>query len=181
LSESPNRQLEAADFALFASAYRRATGITLTVVSRPDPPDFICELPNGEIVGVELTQIRRSPDNAFWDRVLDYMDFMDPYDAFVEVGRLLDQKGKKLPQFPTADDTNILVLISCEAEFDVLLRLLQDLPLSDLEESGFDEVWLGEYAGVRQGAHREIELFGLYPEEFREVTGRPGYDQKPYG
>lgn len=172
-------EAEEEDFDRFAAAYRRATGISLEVEERPDPPDFVCIRDDGGIVGVELTQIRRSPDGAMWDRILDKQDDMRAWDAYAEFERLLYQKAAKLPKFPTRE--NILVVLSCEAEFAGLLFYLKDMPLSEFEQTGFQEIWVGDYQGVREGAHRHIQLFGLYPAHLRELTPRPDSDWKPYG
>jgi hypothetical protein len=131
------------------------------------------------LVGVELTEIRRSPKDSFWQRIIDRQHDMCPVDAVAEFERLLSQKARKLDRFPVEEC--ILVFLNCETEFNMIIYSLIDLPLSDLAASGFSEIWLGDYRGIREHAHYEIELFGIYPSSIRKLTARPDYDQKPYG
>ena len=44
--------------------------------------------------------------------------------------------------------------------------------LTWLDETGFEEIWLGEYKSIRDGAHRELGLFGFYPDGFRSWLTR---------
>ena len=53
--------------------------------------------------------------------------------------------------------------------------------LTWLDETGFEEIWLGDFKSIRDGAHRELRLFGLYPEECQVFSERSMFDQKPYG
>lgn len=167
------------DFDAFAAAYFRATGDHLSVLERPEPPDFLCERSDGSSVGVELTQLRRSPDDAHWAAVLGRQYEMDPYIAAEEFDRLLAQKASKLPNFSTRQ--NILVFLNCEADFTLLCSHLLEIPLEDFEHYSFTEVWLGDYQGLREGAHFSIRLAGLYPAHLRIVEDRLDRDQKPFG
>jgi hypothetical protein len=167
------------DFAVFAAAYQRATGDRLAIEDRPEPPDFLCIREDGTIVGVELTQLRRSPEDTHWSAILHRQYNMPAWDALAEAIRLLEQKATKLPKFPTKE--NILVFISCEAEFDSLVSLLHESPTDELRAYGFDEIWLGDFRGIREGAHASIALAGLYPMEIRGIHPRPYWDEKPLG
>lgn len=167
------------DFELFAAAYLRATGIELIVEDRPEPPDFECRRSDGSLIGVELTQITWSPDDAMWHRIIEKSGDM-PFDRAVkEAERLLIKKSNKLSLFST--DKNILLLIVNDAEFALFCHFLSSLPISIYEEFGFTEVWVGDYTGIREGAHYAIEMQGLYPEHTRVVVPRPDWDAKPYG
>ncbi len=172
-------EAEDGDFELFVDAYVRATGERLTAIDRPEPPDFRCVRGDDSEVGVELTQIMRSPDDVHWEQVLYRKIEMETWKAVDEFGRLVDQKSGKLLNFPTSE--NILLLQSCDANFGALCRFLLEIPLKEFEATGFQEIWLGDYQGVREGAHYAIELHGLFPEEVRIHVPRPDWDQKPFG
>lgn len=167
------------DFELFVSAYARGTGDELTAIDRPEPPDFLCQRRDGSEVGVELTQIMRSPDAAHWDQVLLRKGEMDTWDACAEFERLVEQKSGKLRKFPIKN--NILLLVSCDTDFEMLATILLGFPLKAFEETGFHEIWLGDFQGHREGAHYGIQLQGLFPEEMRIRIPRADWDQKPYG
>jgi len=177
--ERCKREAEDEDFEAFANAYFRATGETLDVLDRPEPPDYLCEKADGTQIGVEITQIMRAPDEAMWERILHRRYDMDACDAAEHFDRLLAKKAGKLANFPIQD--NILVFVSCETAFVDLVSELKSIPLEDLAEQGFKEVWLGDYQGIREGAHNSIRLLGLYPKHLRVFFDRPDYDQKPYG
>ena len=167
------------DFGLFVSAYARATGDALTAIERPEPPDFLCLRSNGREVGVELTQIMRSPDSVLWDSILYRRTEMGTWSAATEFDRLLSKKVGKLENFPTKE--NILLIQSCDADFGMLTDHLLKIPITELKETGFQEIWLGDYQGYREGAHYGIELHGLFPAKMRHYLPRADWDQKPYG
>lgn len=175
----PNRYEEAEDLGLFIEAYERATGERLVEESMEDAPDFVCRRANGRLIGVELTQIRRSPKNAFAESILYRRDEMDAGDALEALERVLEKKRQAVMHY--SQPNNILMIASREADFGVLVRMACDIPIEDLESAGFEEIWLGDFQGVTQGAHREAVLFGLFPEHRRIITGRSIFDQKPYG
>jgi hypothetical protein len=104
---------------------------------------------------------------------------MDVGDALDELGRLILQKSQKIKGYKT--ESNILVLVSCEADFGPLCHLALAIPPEDFKASGFDEIWIGDYTGLRESAHRGIVLLGLHPLEARGVTERPDWDVKPFG
>lgn len=173
------KEAEIEDIEAFLAAYSRATDSELIFEDASESPDAICRRPDGTLVGVEITNVRRSPEKAYWEAALEHQDEMDFGEAVDEVVRLIGQKSSLRPQFSTAD--NILVLAVCEADFGMVVNLAKIIPIDDWKGAGFSEIWLADFKGIRDGAHREVQLFGLYPEDYREVTGRSIYDQKPYG
>jgi hypothetical protein len=144
-----------------------------------DAPDAICQRPDGTTIGVEHTRVRRSPDDARWQAILDRRDEMDIEETLEEIERLIFQKAERRRKFSTA--RTILLVAIYESDFDLATRLASGIPVEDLRDTGFEEIWLADFQGIREGAHREVRLFGLYPEDCREITGRSWYDQKPYG
>ena len=67
-----------------------------------------------------------------------------------------------------------------ESNFNLMCAIAKDVPIEEFASAGFDQIWLADYSGIRQGMHQEIELFGLYPEGIRTVTRRSDHDAKPY-
>jgi len=64
--------------------------------------DAICVRPDGTIVGIEYTRIRRSPEDALWDSILEYRDEMDIVTTSEELIRLiLKQAVRRLRVGPT--------------------------------------------------------------------------------
>jgi len=173
------KDAEIEDIEAFLAAHSRATDAKLSFEHASESPDAICSRADGTRVGVEITNVRRSPEKAFWEATLDWRDEMDFGEAVDEIVRLTGQKSSLRPQFSTTD--NILVLAICEADFQMVVALVKAIPIDDWADTGFSEIWLADFKGIRDGAHREVQLFGLFPEEYRVVTGRSFYDQKPYG
>lgn len=175
----PNKDQELKDIELFVDAYERATGERLVFEGPGESPDAIYRRSDASIVGIELTEVRRSPDDAFWQSVLNYQDEMDFAEAVDEASRLVMKKAAKIGGFATR--RTILVLAVSEADFEMTVGMAKLIPVEDFSNTGFEEVWIGDYLGIRSGAHREVRLFGLYPEQYRSLTGRSWFDQKPYG
>jgi len=179
VDEAIKKEGESEDFAAFARCYRLITGLYFRSVEESESPDFMCIRSDGLIVGVELTSIRRSPSDAFYDQILDGNSEMDPEEALDELIRMLDQKSAKRKNYSTS--RNLLVLQAIESNFKILVKMAFDIPIEDFAIAGFDEVWLGDYSGVKVGMHREIEMIGLFPEAVRQYVKRPSFDSKPYG
>jgi len=173
------KEEEASDIEMFIGAYPRATGEVLTLEDAPDKPDAICRRADGSIIGIEHTRVRRSPEQASFEAIYHYRDEMDPIDTYDEIVRLIEQKAVARPKFSTS--RTILMIAIYESDFELATRLASDIPGEDCESYGFDEIWLVDFKGIREGAHREVRLFGLYPEKLRTITPRSMFDQKPYG
>lgn len=176
--DNAKKESEVEDIEAFLAAYPRATGEELNLVKVCESPDAVCTRPDGSIVGVEITTVRRSPEMAFLEAT-DHRDEMDCEEAFDEIVRLTEQKARVRPKFTA--ETNILVLAICESDFARVVSLACLVPVEDWAAGGFAEIWLADFRDIRNGAHREVRLFGLYPEHYRTLTGRSEYDQKPYG
>jgi hypothetical protein len=172
------REEEAGDIAAFLEVYPRATGETLEWVGGDEAPDAICERPDGTLIGVEHTRIVRSPNEAHDDLIFEQRDDMDiraTLDALE--AQILKKSELRLKYNP---DRCILLVAIYETEFDALARVAAGT-MNWLDETGFEEIWLGDFKSIRDGAHRELRLFGLYPDEFRSFSERSIFDQKPYG
>ena len=174
----PGIEEEQDDILAFLEAYPRATGERLELVELRDKPDALCRKQDGTPVGVEHTRIRRSPDVALWESIVDRRDEMDVLAALEEIERLVVKKAERRQNYSTS--LNILLIAVYETDFDILTSVASTTMLG-LEDLGFDEIWLGDYLRIREGAHRELRLFGLHPAEYRVITERSMWDQKPYG
>lgn len=175
-----NFEEESQDILAFLEAYPRATGESLELVNFSESPDAICCRPDRTLIGLEHTRVRRSPETARWEAILHYRDEMDIAETFEEIARLIFQKAELRPNFHT--DRTILLVAIYESDFDIATRIASSrIPIGDLIETGFEEIWLADFKGIRDGAHREARLFGLYPEELRVISDRSWFDQKPYG
>jgi len=184
IHEYPNsriqREKEEADFEPFADAYLTATGLILEEVgSDSGTQDFTCERSDGKLVGVEFTELRRPPDDIFWQSVLHRRYEMDPQDAVDELWRLIEQKSERRANYSTK--YNIVLVQNCDADFWLLCRMALHIPYEDYRSLRLREIWLGDYRGIREGAHHSILLFGIYPKRIRTLTDRPGWDANPFG
>ena len=173
------KDAEVEDIEAFLASYPRATDQDLEIDEIAESPDAICLRDDGSQIGLEITSVRRSPDQAFWESTLDHKDEMDLQEAADEIWRLVEQKARLRPNFSTP--STILVLAICEADFRAVVNYISEVPIKDWAAAGFEEIWLADFKGIREGAHREVRLFGLFPEKYRKVIGRSDYDQKPYG
>jgi hypothetical protein len=172
------KQQEAEDIDRFVHAYERATGLTLTIEEEAEDPDFIAQRSDGVQVGIELTAVTEGPVDNFYRPIVTGNPEWDPDDALARACSLVEQKSEKVPGYRTK--SNILVLLNLETDFRLLCALAKDVPVDDFVSAGFIEIWLADCTGVRKGLHQEIELFGLYPENYRILTERSEHDKKPY-
>lgn len=173
------KQREADDLDAFLPCYERATGLTLNIEEEAEDPDFIAARSDGQSVGIELTMITEGSVGSIYREVLTGNAEWDPDDALDQMAFLIRQKATKIPRYRTK--FNILVLQSIETNFTILSSEALHIPPEDFTESGFDEIWLADYRGLRNGMHREIQMLGLHPKNIRSLTRRPDYDNKPYG
>jgi hypothetical protein len=173
------KQREADDIDAFLLCYERATGLTLKIEEQAEAPDFVAARSDGQTVGIELTMITEGPVGTFYREVLTGNPEWDPDDALDQMAFLIRQKATKISGYRTK--FNILVMQSIETDFKILSGEALHIPPENFAESRFDEIWLADYRALRNGIHREIEMLGLHPENFRSLTRRPDYDNKPYG
>jgi hypothetical protein len=170
---------EEVDLEDFLEAYEYVTGERIAKVRSSERPDFICVRENDEHIGIELTKVMRDPESAFWDLTLRSEKYMDPIDAIMEVGALLDKKETLRKQddwlFP---DNTILVFQLMDAPLaEVGAHLDNDLQ-KDFSETGFKEIWLADYTLLEP--YGVVELFGLYPLDWWEYYRREDLG-KPFG
>ena len=80
------------DIESFLAAYGRATGEELVLDEICESPDAICVRSDGSVLGVEITNVRHSPQQAFWESTFDRRDQMDCEKAVDEVVRLAEKR-----------------------------------------------------------------------------------------
>lgn len=119
LDESMKKQCESEDFEAFARCYEGLTGLTFRTIEESEQPDFICIRSDGKVVGVELTSIRRGPDDVFFESIYDGRFEIDAENALDELSRLLLQKAEKVRRY---------VPITACFSFRTSSRTLESLP-----------------------------------------------------
>ena len=163
----------------FLDAYRTVTGTDLTIASSGESPDFICTLPSGELVGIELARSPHDHERAVDDRIWGD-GTMESYDLLDVIGGMIAAKQRKRESshWRTPHNT-ILVIELINYSFDSL-RWTDDSSLSeDYADAGFVEIWLADHSTLE--AFGEVRLIGLYPPPFWGLHEQPALEQKPYG
>ncbi len=178
IDERLKKEQEANDLEAFLLCYERATGFLIEVEEEAEDPDFIGRRSDGLTVGIELTAVWEGPENSFWRGIFSHSEEWDVDDACCKLWEQVEKKTDKIKNYRTK--YNILVLLNIEANFGALCARVSQIPYEDFVQSGFSEVWLGDYSGLREGMYSEIELFGLYPKQLRDLTERSDHDRKPY-
>jgi hypothetical protein len=140
-----------------------------------ETPDFIGRDATGRTVGIEITQLRFSPDERHMRRI----EPPEPHDmdAWWRLLELMHQKDQKLTKgyWPHCD-RKILAIVLVDTAIDALTTATEtDRP----SERGFDEVWHADHTQVE--AFGAVDLFAIvHPTlEGRFATGDCG--QKPFG
>lgn len=177
--EIGKKGIERMELEPFLEAYERVTGETLISVATGENPDFICERPNGEKVGIELTKLTRDPNDIFWESVLDRKEHMDAYEVQEYIYHLIERKEKaRISRYTSRVKENILVIQLIDGSLGTIGIGFEGLR-ADFADHGFCEIWLADYSGLE--AYSDVELFGLYPEKWWGYHQRPWPDRKPYG
>src|SRR5712691_6092715 len=89
------KMVEEEELLLFIDAYVVATGQKLKIAGSGERPDFFCRRPNGRLVGVELTDIRRHPGAAVDDEIFRRREFADEYDTVERICSAIEKKERK--------------------------------------------------------------------------------------
>src|SRR6266487_1780072 len=130
----------------FLEAYATATGISMSVVSNGESPDFICTRPSGERVGIELARSPHDYNGAVWDRI--WTDrAMSAHDLLAAVHVIVANKQQKRQSvhWRTSART-ILVVELLDYTFDSLTWTRASSFSSDYADAGFLEIWLADFS-----------------------------------
>lgn len=164
----------------FLEAYEEVTGQALTVLAGGESPDFICERPTGERVGVELTRPHHDYEMARWDRIWAVDRAMHGYGLLEAVHSIVAKKARKRSargwRLP---DNTILVVQLVDYNFGSFRWFADECLADDFESAGFTEVWLADRTEL--DAYGTVRLIGLYPKSIWGTHHQPSFDQKPYG
>ena len=170
------KMVEETEIEYFLDAYEHITGRKLELVNSHESPDFVCKEIGGALVGVELAWVRRDPESAQWDRIIEKKDEMDPFSVTAEIYRLLEQKeAKRQKNYGDYADKCILVLQIKEIP---VCDLMPFIVKEDYGSHGFIEVWVADYSTIE--AFGGIELFGLSEHNWG-YHENPSFGGKPYG
>lgn len=168
------REIEREHLYRFLDSYTLATGEEIEIVAESETPDFIGRDADGNTVGIELTQVRFSPEERLGRRLFPPAPH-DP-DAFIKILVLMHKKGRTLGKGNWhLCKRKILVIVLIDADLDAMAGMDTDQP----EEGGFTEIWLADGT--------QIEIFGgmdLFPMVHPTATGVydvASRDQKPWG
>jgi len=180
IDEALKKEREEMDLDAFLPSYERATGFALVIEEVAEHPDFITRRSDGLIVGIELTAVREQGplDTPLFREILTGSRVRDRDDALDDMWRMIEQKFDKIRNYRTR--YNILVLQNIEADFALLCDGALQIPVTDFNLTGFQEIWLADFSELRAGRHQEVELLGLYPYDRRRLIERSDRDRKPY-
>lgn len=163
----------------FLEAYEFATGVQLNYtpcVSHSERPDFVCQTPTAELVGVELTKVMMPPLIPLGDCTQLCM-----YDVSEALFAAVEEKDAKRRSVDWKLPNNtILILQVFGIDVDELADYLLDADLrQDFHGFGFREIWISNHGSVE--AYGGVTLFGLYPDKWWGPHERWNQWAKPYG
>jgi hypothetical protein len=173
------KEEEGIALAYFLEAYQFTTGVHLhpPLLSHSERPDFVCQAPTGELVGVEITKVMMPPLIPLSDstQVYDYK-----YQASEALFAAVEEKETKRrsPDWKIPHNT-ILVLQIFDTDDELAAFLLGADLRQDFQGFGFREIWIANHASVE--AYGGVTLFGLYPEQWWGRYERWNQWAKPYG
>lgn len=170
-AEIGKREQEREHLTLFLSAYARIGGENFSLFDS-ETPDFLGRDSEGRTVGIELTQLRFSPQER-GGRSIFGRGLVD-HDAYWKLLDLLNSKQRILARWPQCE-RRILVVMLIDTSLDELGAFDTDRPA----ESCFTEIWLADYTQL--DAFGAVDLFAVVHPTLSGhfATGNRG--QKPFG
>jgi hypothetical protein len=164
----------------FLEAYEFATGVQLKytpLVSHSERPDFVCQAPTGELVGVEITKVMMPPLIPLADSTQQHQY---KYEACKALCTVVEEKETKRrsPDWKIPNNS-ILVLQIFDTDYELAAFLLDAYLRQDFQGFGFREIWIANHASVEP--YGGVTLFGLYPEQWWGPHERWNQWAKPYG
>jgi len=163
----------------FNQIYEIITNNFLEVVEESERPDFICKRKNGELVGVEIVQVRRGhPNDVLYDKYINKNPDIDPFESIDLIQTLIYEKElkRKSIDWKLQDRTILIVQLKESPLWEIANALTEEL-FPDLPGYGFCEIWLADFCEVE--AYSNIELYCLFPPYLSGYYKRPM--SKPYG
>jgi hypothetical protein len=174
-SDLGKREVEREHLTLFRDAYETATGESFPELHDSETPDFIGRDIAGRRVGIEITQLRFSPDEQVSRRIGLVSD--DASDTFWLLLGLLHQKGQKLIKgwWPQCE-RKILVVMAVDSP---LHRITPGIETDRPDGDGFDEVWLADLTQVE--AFGGVDIFALVHPRLEGLFSTGDWGQNPFG
>ncbi len=178
--EHGKKLVEEIELEPFLKEYELVTGLALQHVGRAERPDLITQRSDGAELGIELSKIMRTPQFAFWARVLSGKEFADPVETAICLQELIYRKdAKRSGSGWTLPNRMMLILQLMDSSFDQVISFLDKQVIKELNETGFFEIWLADYTILE--AFGTIQLYGIKPERWQGLHDHLRQGNKPYG
>jgi len=173
--DAAKRWIEEEHLRRFLDAYEEVTEETFSDIALSETPDFIAMDSEGRITGIELTQIRFSPDVQSMRRIFEPPTYDS--ESYMRLIELLHKKDQTLGKGRWHEcQRKILVIMLIDTTIDAIVAGAEtDKP----QPGGFDEVWLADYTQVE--AFDGVDLFVLVHKDLEGHFATGDYGQKPYG
>ena len=171
------QELEVLEY--FNPIYEIVTNDFLEIVELSERPDFICKRKNGNLIGVEITQVRRGhPNDVFHDKFVNNNNNLHPTESISIIQYLLHAKEKKRESngWGLPEETILIIQLKESPLWEMANTLTGDF-FPDIPMYGFCEIWLADFSEIE--AYNNVELFCLFPHVLYGYYKRPM--QKPYG
>ena len=176
-SYKKGQELEVLEY--FDPIYELITNDSLEVIEESERPDFICRRKNGELVGIEIVQVRRGhPEEILFDKIISKNQYIHPYETIDLIQDHIYRKELKrnAKDWKLPNNTMLIVQLKESPLWEISHVFTEDL-FPDLPDYGFCEIWLADFSEIE--AYNNIELFCLFPSDLSGYYKRPF--QKPYG
>jgi len=169
------KEAEREHLKIFLKAYSLATNEVIVNIVDSETPDFIGEDESGNLVGIEITELRFSPDIRFGRRIF-HPEPHDP-EAYWQLLKLMHQKEQKLTLglWQTCTRKILAIMVVDTTISELALGEDTDVP----SRNGFDEVWLADCTQIE--AFGAVDLFAVVHATLSGYfhTGDDG--RKPFG
>jgi hypothetical protein len=154
------KEEESLHLSYFLDAYAKATGENIKIVEESERPDFICTRESGAKVGIELTRVVRAPEDARWDHILHRVQHMSAGQAIERLRtQVLTKDQKRSERDWKISNKTILVIQLMDIPLYEIEPMLSGATLSDLERTGFVEIWVADFTAVE--VFGGLELYAL--------------------
>lgn len=170
--EIGKKEEERIAFELFREAYQFTTGVHFEVLADGERFDFICQRPDGSLVGIEFTKVMARPD---------YGAGLGAYEASEAIYAAIEEKDvKRQARGWRLPEAAILVIQVMDTDVEELEAFFAHADIEDdFKGFGFTEIWIANHTSIE--AYRGVTLFGLFPGHWWGPHERWNHWEKPYG
>jgi hypothetical protein len=176
-SAAVKKEIEERDLCFFLREFEYATGITMTVKTARERPDFEV-LRGGKTYGLELVRVMLSPRERLEKTLLGEEEQMSDSDDSVQMAIHNKEKKRASTGWGFPDSTILIVQLIGARGRDVFRFWDEDI-LEELRATGFFEIWMSDHGPL--GPHGTVEIIGVKPEEWEGIHTHSKYGGKPYG